>query len=123
MRATARAMNVPVKIPRFPFWSIWIPSVACEAICKPLGISPPLFPRRADWYRKTRQFDISRAKRELGFHPEIGLDEGLRRTAEWYWDEGLLPRPRGAKGSGGGVAATGGESGSADSASEKAGVS
>jgi len=28
--------------------------------------------------------DITRAKEVLGYRPKIGLDEGLRRTIEWY---------------------------------------
>lgn len=28
--------------------------------------------------------DISRIKRELGWEPKVGLDEGLRRTVEWF---------------------------------------
>lgn len=96
----ARAMGVSVKIPHFPFWTLWYPAVICEAICKPLGLKAPIFPRRADWYRKTRQFDVSRAVRELGYDPKVDLDEGLRRTAEWYWAEGLLPRTGGSSGSG-----------------------
>ncbi|MDZ7859645.1 MAG: GDP-mannose 4,6-dehydratase [Candidatus Krumholzibacteriota bacterium] len=30
--------------------------------------------------------DTSRAKRELGFSPEIGLEEGLKREIRWYRD-------------------------------------
>jgi nucleoside-diphosphate-sugar epimerase len=36
-----------------------------------------------EWYRQNRAFDISRAKRELGYAPRIELDEGLRRTGRW----------------------------------------
>ena len=43
-----------------------------------------------DWYRQNRAFDISKAKRELGYKPTISLDEGLRRTGEWYRAEGYL---------------------------------
>ncbi len=28
--------------------------------------------------------DISKAKRLLGYEPEVGLEEGLRRTVDWY---------------------------------------
>lgn len=28
--------------------------------------------------------DVSKARRELGYEPEVGLDEGLRRYVEWY---------------------------------------
>ena len=28
--------------------------------------------------------DLTRAEQELGYSPQVGLDEGLRRTVEWY---------------------------------------
>lgn len=31
-----------------------------------------------------RVFDISAARRELGFEPRVGLREGLRKTIKWY---------------------------------------
>ena len=86
----AKAMEEKVKLTRLPFWPLYIAAHACEKICKPFGIAPPLFPRRADWYRQVRAFKIEKARRELGYNPRIGLDEGLRRTAEWYWDNGYL---------------------------------
>jgi nucleoside-diphosphate-sugar epimerase len=30
------------------------------------------------------RFDISRARRELGFSPAVGVAEGVRRSVEWY---------------------------------------
>ena len=30
--------------------------------------------------------DVSKARRELGYEPEVGLDEGLKRYVEWYID-------------------------------------
>jgi nucleoside-diphosphate-sugar epimerase len=95
VRKTAKSINVDVRIPHLPFWLLWIPSVVCEAVCKPFGLKPPLFPRRADWFRKTRAFDISKARREIGYSPRVDLDEGLRRTAQWYVERGLLEKPRG----------------------------
>jgi nucleoside-diphosphate-sugar epimerase len=61
-----------------------------EKVCRPFGITPPLFPRRVDWYRQNRAFKIDKAKRDLGYAPKVGIDEGLSRTAEWYRKEGLL---------------------------------
>ena len=33
----------------------------------PLKIKPPIFLCRVDWYRQNRAFNMSKAKRELGY--------------------------------------------------------
>lgn len=81
-----------VNVPRFhiPFTPIYFAGVLFELICKPLGINPPLYRSRVNFFRQNRAFDISKAKLELGFEPKIDLENGLRLTAEWYQKEGLL---------------------------------
>jgi nucleoside-diphosphate-sugar epimerase len=86
----AKAMDTEVKIPHYPFMPLMMIGHIVEKACKPFNITPPIFPRRVDWFRQNRAFDISRAKKDLGYKPTIGLDEGLRRTAEWYRQEGYL---------------------------------
>ena len=73
-----------------PVWPFWMAGAACEAICAPFGIEPPIFRRRVDFFTKSRAFDISRARTEIGFAPRVGLREGTRRTLEWYRAEGWL---------------------------------
>jgi nucleoside-diphosphate-sugar epimerase len=73
-----------------PVWPFWVAGAACEAICAPFGIEPPIFRRRVDFFTKSRAFDISRARTEIGFAPRVGLREGTRRTLEWYRAEGWL---------------------------------
>ncbi len=90
VRGAARALNVPVWIPHLPIWPVIVVGHVVEKFCKPFRITPPIFPRRVDWYRQNRAFNIGKAKRELGYKPLVGLDEGLRRTAEWYRREGYL---------------------------------
>ena len=75
---------------RLPLWPVMAAAHVCELACKPLGISPPLYPRRADFFRKHRAFRIDRARRELGFAPAIDPAEGLKITAQWYFQQGLL---------------------------------
>ncbi len=75
---------------RAPVWPFWLAGAACEAICAPFGIEPPLHRRRVDFFTKSRAFDISRARQELGFAPRVGLREGIRRTLAWYRDAGWL---------------------------------
>jgi len=86
----ARALETEVKIVHVPFWPVYAASALCELIYKPLPAEPPLFRRRADWFRQNRAFRIDRARRELGYEPKVELDEGLRRTARWYREHGYL---------------------------------
>ena len=72
---------------RLPVWPFWAAGAVCEAVCRPLGIEPPLYRRRVDFFTKSRAFDISRSRRELGFNPAVGLREGIRRTLEWYREQ------------------------------------
>jgi nucleoside-diphosphate-sugar epimerase len=64
----------------------------CEALCRPFGIDPPLHRRRVAFFVKDRAFSIERARRELGYQPRVPLDEGVRRTAAWYFEAGHLHR-------------------------------
>ncbi len=86
----AEEAHVPAPRIHAPVWPFWIAGAACEAICKPLGIEPPIYRRRVDFFTKSRAFDISRARAELGFAPTVGLREGIRKTLGWYRDRGWL---------------------------------
>ena len=90
VRRVGKALGVDVKIPHYPIWPVILVGHVCEKLCAPFHVTPPIFPRRVDWYRQNRAFQIAKAKRDLGYQPKIGLDEGLRRTAEWYKAEGLI---------------------------------
>jgi nucleoside-diphosphate-sugar epimerase len=84
---TAEVARVKPPRRRLPVWPVWLAGAACEAVCVPFGISPPLYRRRVDFFRKSRAFDISRARAELGFAPKVGLREGIGRTLEWYREQ------------------------------------
>ena len=87
----AKSLDVPVPKKRFPFfWPVWTAALACEIACKPFGINPPVFRRRVDIFRKDRAFDITKARTELGYKPKVSLEEGLKKTADWYKKEGYL---------------------------------
>jgi nucleoside-diphosphate-sugar epimerase len=81
-----------VKPPRLhlPVWPFWLAGAACEAVCVPLGIEPPIYRRRVDFYTKSRAFDITRARQELGYDPKVGLRDGIARTLTWYGQQHWL---------------------------------
>ncbi len=84
------ALGVKVSIPTLPIGPLIVAGHVCEKLCKPFGINPPIFPRRVDWFRQVRAFRIDKARRDLGYVPRIGLEEGLERTADWYRAHGYL---------------------------------
>jgi nucleoside-diphosphate-sugar epimerase len=73
-----------------PVWPFWAAGAVCEAVCVPLGIEPPIYRRRVDFFTKSRAFDIGRARHELGYAPLVGLREGITRTLDWYRAQGWL---------------------------------
>lgn len=73
-----------------PVAPVMLAARVCEALCRPLGINPPLYPRRLDFFTKDRAFDVSKARRLLGYVPQVDLAAGLACTAQWYREQGYL---------------------------------
>ena len=90
VRVVAEVLGVRPPRLRFPVGPVYLAGFLCELLCKPLGINPPLYRRRVDFFRKTRSFDISKARRELGFWPKTDLRTGMKLTADWYRGNGHL---------------------------------
>lgn len=73
-----------------PLLPVEILSAIIEYIYKPLRKKPPLYRRRVAFFKKNRAFDISKAKRILGYKPEFDLKTGIHLTAKWYIDNGYI---------------------------------
>jgi dihydroflavonol-4-reductase len=86
----AEGAGVPAPALHLPVWPFHAAGAACEAICAPLGLEPPIYRRRVDFFTKSRAFDITRARTEIGFAPRVGLREGIQRTLNWYREHGWL---------------------------------
>ena len=83
-------LNKPRPKLRIPYYPVYAASVACDKICWMIRVNPPLYPRRVEFFSKNRAFSIEKAKRILGYVPEVGLAEGLGNTASWYKEKGLI---------------------------------
>jgi dihydroflavonol-4-reductase len=92
VRRVAEAVGVAPPRGRLPLWPLLAAAVACERLCRPLRIDPPLHKRRVEFFVHPRAFTSGKARRELDFSPQVGLGEGLRRTADWYFEQGHLRR-------------------------------
>jgi nucleoside-diphosphate-sugar epimerase len=80
----ARQAGVDPPRRHLPVWPFWVAGALCEAVCVPFGLEPPIYRRRVDFYTKSRAFDISRARTEIGYAPSVTLDDGIARTLAWY---------------------------------------
>ncbi len=88
--AIAKEAGVPPPRLHLPVWPVWLAGAACEAVCAPFGIEPPLYRRRVDFFTKSRAFSIARARADLGYSPGVSISEGVRRTLAWYREQGWL---------------------------------
>lgn len=61
-----------------------------ERIFAPLGLEPPLHRRRVSFFQNNRAFSVAKARRLLGYQPQVPLREGIRRTIGWYRAQGWL---------------------------------
>ncbi|PZS24690.1 MAG: sugar dehydratase [Pseudonocardiales bacterium] len=58
-----------------------------ELLGKTIGVAPePVILNEATNEIPAQYLDSTRARQELGWAPEVGLEEGLRRTVDWYRD-------------------------------------
>lgn len=67
----------------------WL-GTACEVVCKPFGIEPPIFRRRVDFFTKHREFNGAKAARELGYRPAQSLEAEVSEITRWYRQHGWL---------------------------------
>ncbi len=86
----AKEFDVPPPKIHLPYKPVEILSSAVEYIYKPLKKEPPLYRRRVAFFKKNRAFDISKAKKILGYNPAFSLEKGLHATAKWYMDNGYI---------------------------------
>lgn len=90
IQTVARELNVPS--PRFfiPAMPMTVLCTVVEAVCNMLRIKPVLFRRSMDFFIKSVEFDVSKARDMLNFQSQTSIEEGVGKTAHWYQSENLL---------------------------------
>ena len=91
-RMAAREIGKKIVVPvRVPVWGLKVVSAVAEKIGA-LRNKPSTL--NSDKYRIMKQrnwsVDISKARRDFGFEPSTPLEEGVRKSVEWYRKEGWL---------------------------------
>lgn len=76
-----------LQVPSLPV--VWAAHV-CDWVCKRIGVAAPLYPRRVEFFLLDRAFTHAKASELLGYQPQVGLEDGLKRTLAWYRDQGYV---------------------------------
>ena len=81
----------PPLISNMPVWLGKLAGLTAEILVNMVGIYPPFSRTAAEWMSQDQNvYDISKAKKILGYSPRIDLKEGIRRTVQWYKEKRLL---------------------------------
>lgn len=74
-----------------PLWFLWLVCAINGTVCRWMGRLTTL---NLDKYhilsQRNWQCDIDPARRDLGYEPQVLLEEGVRRSVQWYKQEGWL---------------------------------
>jgi dihydroflavonol-4-reductase len=86
----ARTVGRDSSGPRFPLAPMQMLAAVTEDACKLVGVDPPIYRRRMDFYVNDAAFDCSRARSVLAWKPAVDLEDGFARTLESYRQSGLV---------------------------------
>lgn len=87
VRRATGARRYGVRLPLAPMLAV---AAVVEDVCGALHVDPPIYRRRMDFFTSDSAFDTARARRVLGWSPQVELAEGVRRTYEEYRRAGEL---------------------------------
>jgi nucleoside-diphosphate-sugar epimerase len=90
VRQVAETIGVPAPSVRLPIGLGILGGAALEAAFALLGKSPPFSRRSMDFFVKNNGYDISKARRVLGFEPQVDLRTGLEKSWRWLQDRSCV---------------------------------
>lgn len=86
----AEELGVKFRVIRVPAWfMIWM-SMLEERFFNMIGKKPIVTKRNIQMTIHDRVYDISKAVRELGFDPNVSMEQGIRTVIRWYIEQGLI---------------------------------
>jgi nucleoside-diphosphate-sugar epimerase len=89
-RLVADAVGTPLPRWRVPMWLVLAALHLGEALFSTWGGRPPIRRRHVDFFRLNRAYSIKKAQAALGWQPKVAFEEGVRLTATWLVENGML---------------------------------
>lgn len=96
LQATGRSYNIEhaqgreLPAASMPSWLANLASDVFAVMPSMKGERAPLTRSRVKFLTNSRIYDITRARSELGYAPKVGLEEGMKLTASWYYKHHYL---------------------------------
>jgi nucleoside-diphosphate-sugar epimerase len=86
------ASELGTKVPKMniPYRAAWFGAIPFELLGRAMKKRPMISRYTVNFLAKNRVYDISKAKKELGYSSKVSLKEGIKITADWYRSKGFL---------------------------------
>lgn len=89
-----KILQTALGVTRLPFyvpeWAALCIASLAEKIFPAIGKSPPVSRKNIESTLADRVFSIAKARRQIGFNPQIDPVEGLKETVAWYKQQGWV---------------------------------
>jgi len=86
----AENLGAPVPKISIPAFISELASMSLEFLGKSFNFVPPITQSSLEFFTLNNAYDISFAKKELGYEPAVPLKEGINMAINWYKENGLL---------------------------------
>lgn len=87
VQAATGSRRYGIRLPLKPMLGM---AAVVEDVSRKLGVEPPIYRRRMDFFWSDSEFDTTHAHQGLDWAPQVELAEGIRRTLEDYRRSGAL---------------------------------
>lgn len=89
-RIIAEELGVKLRVIKAPAWFMVFAATVEERLFTLVGKTPIVTKRNIQMTIHDRVYDISKAKSEIGYKPEMTMEKGIRTVIRWYKEKGIL---------------------------------
>ena len=89
-RIVVSKLDVSLKYPYVPTWLAFAGAWVIETLARIMGRVPVVTRRNIASTVADRVFSVEKAREQLGFAPQVSLEEAIRQTVAWYQVQGIL---------------------------------
>lgn len=86
----ADELGIQLRVVKISPYIMLMASSILERIFTVLGRKPVVTRRNIQMTLQDRVYDVSKVKREVGFTPEVSMEEGIRKVIRWYKKKGIV---------------------------------